>query len=173
MRFHLLVFFTWACGLYGTTRGQEYVRISLSDFSGVESFNIQIVSGAYQWVDSRGMVLDTLTDPVSLSIRNNLREVGKLRPQQHLILQPIVPGSALRIQSTKTGYRQMQGILHFFANSQSRCILETPLELYLPGVLVSEAGKGHAPGFYEAQAIVSRTYTVQSMGRHQSEGFDL
>ena len=172
MRFHLLVF-TWACGLCGTTRGQEYVRIGLSDFSGVESFNIQIISGAYQWVDSHGIVLDTLIDPVSLSIRDNQWEVGNLRPQQHLILQPILPGSVLRIQSAKTGYRQMQGILHFFANSQSRCILETPLELYLPGVLVAEAGKGHAPGFYEAQAIVSRTYTVQAMGRHQPEGFDL
>ena len=79
MRFHLLVFFTLACGLCGITRGQEYVRIGLSDFSEVESFNIQIVSGAYQWVDSKGMVLDTLTDPVSMSIRANLWEVRQDR----------------------------------------------------------------------------------------------
>ena len=156
-----------------TIHSQEFVRIGLSDFSDISSVDIRIVSGGFRWLDANGTVLDTLKKSVRLEWHNDLWMVPTLPSERHFILQPIVPGSILSLQSQQTGYRQVQGILHFFADAKTRCVLEVSLESYLPGVLVAEAGKGHAPSFYEAQSIVSRTYTIQGMGRHQLEGFDL
>ena len=156
-----------------TGQSQDIVRIGLVDFSKAQSLKIRSVSGGYHWLNATGQVLDTLTESTQIFIQDKQWKGNNISLENHLILQPIVPGSVLSIQSVHTGYRQVSGVLHLFADSEVRCILETPLEAYLPGVLVAEAGKGHFPDFYEAQAIVSRTYTVQSMGRHRLEGFDL
>ena len=160
-------------GLMKTAQSQEFVRIGLSDFSNVEAIDIRTISGGFQWIDADGSVLDTLTRSAHLTIRNDQWNLPNLPSKRHLILQPIIPGSVLSIYTAQTGYRQVQGVVHLFADSKIRCILETPLESYLPGVLVAEAGKGHAHAFYETQAIVCRTYTVQAMGRHLLDGFDL
>lgn len=168
--FFLLVCFTVAIQ---AGQSQEIVRIGLLEFSQAQTLKIRSVSGGFQWVNANGQILDTLTQSTRISIHNSQWKVNNLPLEHHLILQPIVPGSVLSIQSVHAGYRQVKGILHLFADSEVRCILETSLESYLPGVLVAEAGKGHVPSFYEAQAIVSRTYTIQSMGRHQLEGYDL
>lgn len=44
---------------------------------------------------------------------------------------------------------------------------------YLAGVLRGETGKDKAPAFYEAMAIMARTYACYYGKRHKSEGFDL
>lgn len=44
---------------------------------------------------------------------------------------------------------------------------------YLAGVLKGETGRGKASSFYEAMAVVARTYAYYYKGRHRKEGFDL
>jgi peptidoglycan hydrolase-like amidase len=48
-----------------------------------------------------------------------------------------------------------------------------PLEDYLLGVVGSEMPSHFHPEALKAQAIVARTYTLASLGRHAAEGFDL
>jgi stage II sporulation protein D len=172
MRFIILLFFFQICRI-PSTQCQEFVRIGLNDFSDSKTLNLHVISGGYRWLDASGMVLDTLNHSIAMVLEGDRWQISNLPSHQHMILQPILPGSKLSIQTAESGYRQMQGLVHFLANSSTRCIVEVPLETYLPGVLAAEAGKGHSPSFYEAQAIVCRTYTVQAMGRHKMEGFDL
>lgn len=44
---------------------------------------------------------------------------------------------------------------------------------YVAGVVQSEAGNGHHPEFYKAQAIISRTYALKHMNRFLNEGYNL
>lgn len=44
---------------------------------------------------------------------------------------------------------------------------------YVAGVVQSEAGNGHHPEFYKAQAIISRTYALKHMNRYLNEGYNL
>jgi stage II sporulation protein D len=48
-----------------------------------------------------------------------------------------------------------------------------PIDIYLEGVVSSEGGPGHQKAYYQAQAVISRTYALQNQTRHQKEGFDL
>jgi stage II sporulation protein D len=48
-----------------------------------------------------------------------------------------------------------------------------PLETYLEGVVSCEGGPGHPKAYYQAQAVISRTYALSNQKRHQKEGFQL
>ncbi|MFN4879336.1 MAG: SpoIID/LytB domain-containing protein [Flavobacteriia bacterium] len=48
-----------------------------------------------------------------------------------------------------------------------------PLETYLEGVVACEGGPGHQKAYYQAQAIISRTYALSNLQRHQKEGYQL
>lgn len=50
-------------------------------------------------------------------------------------------------------------------------ILESPLEQYVAGVVQAETGNGRKPEFYKAQAVISRTYALNNLRRHEKEGF--
>lgn len=47
------------------------------------------------------------------------------------------------------------------------------IETYLEGVVSSEGGSGHRLAYYEAQAVISRTYALNNINRHQNENFAL
>lgn len=47
------------------------------------------------------------------------------------------------------------------------------LETYLEGVVSCEGGPGHQKAYYQAQAVISRTYALNNLKRHQKEGFEL
>lgn len=49
---------------------------------------------------------------------------------------------------------------------------ELPLEEYLLGVVSSEASIESEPQALQAQAIVSRTYALNNLGRHAADGYD-
>lgn len=52
-------------------------------------------------------------------------------------------------------------------------VVNLSLEDYVLGVLSVEAAVEDEPEALKAQAIVSRTYALKNLGRHESEGFDL
>lgn len=51
-------------------------------------------------------------------------------------------------------------------------IITLPLEEYLNGVLTAEAGGENRIEALKAQAIVSRTFAVNNLGRHAADGYD-
>lgn len=66
------------------------------------------------------------------------------------------------------------GKLEFTGNKyELKIVNDVLLEEYLSGVVESEAGHGSQPEFYKAQAIISRTYALANMHKHEEEGFNL
>jgi len=47
------------------------------------------------------------------------------------------------------------------------------VEDYIPGVIEAEAGPNHTAEYYKVQAIISRTYALNNLRRHEAEGFNL
>jgi stage II sporulation protein D len=47
------------------------------------------------------------------------------------------------------------------------------LQTYLEGVVACEGGPGHQKPYYQAQAVISRTYALNNLKRHQKDGFEL
>jgi SpoIID/LytB domain protein len=72
--------------------------------------------------------------------------------------QDLSPGDTVRVGVLKDG---------------SYTIVTLPLETYVARVLAGEALPGSDPAAYEALAIAIRTYTLNSIGKHRGEGFDL
>lgn len=154
--------------------------VGLLDFDEATSVQCQALEGRYEWVipglDSKpswepleGLQRVTQTDNgYALTTKNGVYDA------EYIVLRPVTRTATIRLISEPTGYRQYHGALHFYRHQNRHCIaLETELESYLPGVLVNEAGKGHAPAFYEAHALMSRTYAMGTTGRHRLMGFDL
>jgi stage II sporulation protein D len=56
---------------------------------------------------------------------------------------------------------------------QIQVINHVDLDTYLEGVVSSEGGSGHQKAYYQAQAIISRTYALAYQNRHQKEGYAL
>lgn len=52
-----------------------------------------------------------------------------------------------------------------------RLINRLDVESYLPGVIEAEAGANHTLEYYKVQAIISRTYALNNLRRHETEGF--
>jgi stage II sporulation protein D len=52
-------------------------------------------------------------------------------------------------------------------------INEIDIETYLDGVVSCEGGPGHQKAYYQAQAVISRTYALRNRKRHQKDGYEL
>jgi stage II sporulation protein D len=71
--------------------------------------------------------------------------------------------------------KRYRGVLEIRSNKDLVPILinELDLEDYLKGVLPAEIPQDFPMECLKAQAIIARTYSLYSLGRHKSEGFDL
>lgn len=161
-----LAAFAWA-------GAQQTVRIGLFEQHLPTELEIKAVQGAFEWVNAQGEVLQPLGGPTSLSMAENRLRLGD-SGTEYVHLRPTLAQSRVQLRAPGKHPTLHTGRIHFLVESGGiRCILEAELESYLQGVLSAEAGKGHHPEYYRAQAVVSRTYTVQAMGRHRMQGFDL
>lgn len=160
--------------MLSAARAQELVKVGLLELSNASSFTCSSASGAHRLISPTGDFAQTISGKLTVRRQSGKLSVSGLPDQTHLIIQPLIDGSLLRVSVPGKGLRKMPGLVHLFIHNGSiRCVLETPLEAYLPGVVVAEGGKGHAPNYYQAQSIVCRTYTIQALGRHAIEGFDV
>ncbi|MGC8843593.1 MAG: SpoIID/LytB domain-containing protein [bacterium] len=102
-----------------------------------------------------------------------------LPPTSHLKLLPIAGDGKTPILSVSLDNnpkeRRYRGVLEIFSNKDFIPILvnELDLEDYLKGVLPAEIPESFPYECLKAQAIIARTYTVYSLGRHKNEGYDL
>ena len=168
------VLLCWSSNVLG--QPDHLVRIGLEDFAQAQTIQVQTVTGSYHWFAADGSPLGPLVGVETLQLSARGLQAPKLgeSPFTYLILQPTHSVSVLRLVSSSTGYRQYQGTLHVFLHEKKvHLVLEADVESYLPGVLAAEVGKGHAPVFYQAHAIISRTYAAQARNRHRMSGFDL
>lgn len=170
MKWLLVILLCWG---QASAWGQQRIRIGLFDGHLPKQLAVTTESGAFEWVDRDGRCLGALGLGEQLVCEGGEISVAGVRVD-YVCLRPTVPHARVRLAYTGAFPTLHSGRFHFLVDGDRiRCILETGMETYLQGVLSAESGKGHHPNYYAAQAIVSRTYTVQALDRHRLQGFDL
>ncbi|HOY38728.1 MAG TPA: SpoIID/LytB domain-containing protein [Bacteroidales bacterium] len=70
--------------------------------------------------------------------------------------------------------RIYDGNLYVRKNNQNLLLVNNvPLENYVAAVTEAEGGYKKPFEFYKAQAVISRTFALKNIGKHQAEGFEL
>ena len=111
-----------------TGRSQDIVRIGLVDFSKTKTLKIRSVSGGYHWLNATGQVLDTLTESTQLSIQDKQWKGNNLPLEKPFDLTTHPAWKCIKHSvSPPPDTDRSAGVLHLFADSQIRCILETPI----------------------------------------------
>lgn len=160
--------------LTGNAWGQSpapALKVGLNGGAVMSGWKVRVPDVSYQRLNAQGEILDTLDTGVWLSLTSSADWLSG--SESYAFLRPLDAGGRIELKPPGGASQLHPGALHL-DNRQGkglRVILETQMERYLPGVLSAEAGKGHALPFYEAQAIVSRTYTTRSQHRHLLDGF--
>lgn len=150
------------------------VRVGLTELWNSSPVQVQPLSGAFEWLNGSGEFIAKAQGLQMLRVQGSTLVGPEGIAAPYWILRPTQAESVIRIITAQGNYLKFAGILHFWnEDGQLKIVLESPLEDYLPGVVASEAGKGHHPVFYEVQSIVSRTYSVKTMGKHRMDGFDV
>ena len=93
----------------------------------------------------------------------------------YFILKPNDNHSRVRLISASTGYRQYTGAVHFYwhANQWHVALWKRNWRNTSQGCSSVKLEKGHAPELYTAHAAVSRTYALNTYGRHRLAGYDV
>ena len=174
----LMLISLWAA----TANGQppSTITVGLEDFQTAQDIRCQAVNGSFEWKVVKNGNLQTAGALESIQRIAKTNRGFTVTTQEgilessYLILKPTEGFAALRLISEPTGYRQYTGAVHFYWHAGDwHVALETDLEDYVAGVLVSEIVKEQEEALYTAHAIVSRTYALNTFGRHRLEGYDV
>jgi stage II sporulation protein D len=57
------------------------------------------------------------------------------------------------------------------SNGRLKLVNHLDVEKYIPGVIEAEGGGNHEMEYYKVQAVISRTYALNNLRRHEAEGF--
>ena len=146
------------CLLQGTaafSQPESIITVGLEDFSDATEVRCQAVNGDFKWLDAASgqlqsaAVLDGTHSIAKTNDGYTLTTGAGTIESTYFILKPDNNLGRVRLISATTGYRQYTGAVHFYWRAnQWHVALETELEEYVAGVLVSEVGKGHAPELY-------------------------
>lgn len=102
---------------------------------------------------------------------------GQVVGHYHKIyLRPTGKNYSLKIYPKSPAIRSREyndGFIIFSGDKGLTLVNNVELDNYLMGVLESESGKGRPMNYYEAQAVISRTYALKHLHRHEEEGFSL
>ena len=167
-------------GTAAFSQPESIITVGLEDFHGSTEVRCQAVRGGFEWMTvlSGQMQSAGKLDGIHSMAKTNrgytlTTGTGSIE-SAYFILRPVNNLGRVRLISAATGYRQYTGAVHFYWHANQWYVaLETELEEYVAGVLVSEVGKGHAPELYTAHAAVSRTYALNTYGRHRLAGYDV
>jgi stage II sporulation protein D len=182
MRLALLGF---VCLLFSQMEAQN-LRIGIFTGTKIKELQVQIGYGTY-FLQTK----DAAQDISSLKVLNTL-ETYQFRIYNGLIQvyakgQLVIQGSQLlltqkqqedfcnwTILSPASKMRAYEGDFELsIAKGELKLINVLDIDTYLEGVVSSEGGTGHRLAYYEAQAVISRTYALNNLNRHQNEDFAL
>jgi len=169
---------------WGLSHAQN-LRIGLYAGMSVKEFQLSIASGAY-------LLTATMPDGHIETLALQTLAQGKFKCNGTFV--QFYQGGVLRLEAIQMELLQLahedfcnwsvpaisaktrayEGSFELRVSKGSLSLVNNiPIETYLEGVVACEGGPGHQKAYYQAQAVISRTYALQNQSRHQKEGFDL
>ncbi len=166
---------------FTNTTGQN-IRVGLYRNSEIKTIIFKVLEGTFtitnqdtlniEIKESEILFATTVGDRISmwnaakhLGVHSKIR-ISSNNPQYKMMLDPVYP--TLPAQ-------KYYGNFDIWTDSTSRITIvnNVPFQEYLAGVVEAESGVRSKPEFYKAQAIICRTYALNHIDRHKTEGFHL
>lgn len=181
MKFFLLFLLSFYVQLFTAQK----LTIGLYTASNVKEFQFLVGSGSY-------LINAVLPDGSSYTSKLAPLAQGKFKINGTMI--QFYQGGAYRVQASRfemiqiaqedfcswsvpslsTKSRSYEGDFELRVYKGNLQLLNSvELETYLEGVVSCEGGPGHQKAYYQAQAVISRTYALNNLKRHQKEGYEL
>jgi len=164
----------------------QTIRIGLFTGSKIKELQLQIGQGSYLMqvkAENSGLGLLKQINPddtyllkpyngmVQVYSKGQLFLQGETILLQQKNLEDFCNWTILSPSSKMRSYEGDFELVNF--KGDLRLINNLDIETYLEGVVSSEGGDGQRLAYYEAQAVISRTYALSNLNRHQNENFAL
>lgn len=133
-------------------------------------------AGMTVFVDGRKVNDLVLNDAVKLRSETGAITGKSMGGQYHARKSIVLKGQGFRLRTLDKKFpeRHYPGSLELRPTPQGFLLIATvPLELYVAGVIQSEAGKDRALEYYKMQAVSCRTYALAAQRRHLADGFEV
>ena len=154
----------------GVFRGHNIQRIDFSYNEG--SYLIYGDSTAYGALLSNEFVSLTKVGNL-IELKKGVRTLGTFKK---VTLKPTGTENVLRLRPRNPVLHERKyndGFIIFSGLKGLTIVNDVSYKHYLGGVVESEGGGGKHIEYYKAQAVISRTYALKYLKRHQKEGFNL
>jgi stage II sporulation protein D len=157
------------------------MRIGILRQYKVSKINLKIDRGVYEvYSDTSNIVRLVEGDVIQLNYYNGRVQVLKdgvdLRLATKLKIIPNTQKSVIQYSSIQPSFksRYYQDGLEVSANSSNLTLVNlVDMDNYLGGVIESEGGGGRHIEYYKVQALMSRTYALKNIKRHEKDGFQV
>ncbi|WP_158276201.1 SpoIID/LytB domain-containing protein [Brumimicrobium oceani] len=109
----------------------------------------------------------------SVELKKGVRTIGTFKK---VTLKPTGTENVLRLRPRSPVLKERKyndGFIVFSGTKSLTIVNDVSYKHYLGGVVESEGGGGKHVEYYKAQAVISRTYAMKYLKRHQKEGFNL
>lgn len=146
-----------------------FLRIGLQENTGNASIGCE---GDYKAVDSESKIVSVLSGRNISNVHavKNSIVIGNKIFSSSVELAPVKENDRLSING-----KRYRGILRIISKNTGKItvINKIGIEEYLYGVLPMEVSYEWPVEALKAQAVVSRTYAIKSMGKYEDKGYDL
>lgn len=175
-RIPLFFFIFLHCGIFS-----QKIRVGLFAEQKITSLRIILTSGNYLMVSDTSQEKINHSDTIDIKVLDNnilsiyinhklysnkdKIELIQLNNSSYLDFKPLIPSLKNRSYSGDFEITIFNGFLKLINNIE--------LDLYLKGVLESECGLGRPIEYYKAQSIISRTYTLKYLTKHNKQNYNL
>jgi len=149
----------------------------------ITSFQISYLSGQYEIRNDTALICEMkLDDKLIFKRSDSLIQLSKngisVGSYQKIYVSQKKKNSSFGIQCltpvNKKARKYMDNlIIQIEGNYNLKVINEVESANYLAGVIESEGGGGKHIEYYKVQAILSRTYALDHLNKHQKDGFQL
>ncbi|HPW67247.1 MAG TPA: SpoIID/LytB domain-containing protein [Salinivirgaceae bacterium] len=181
INYRFLILFIITFPLFSSVAGQN-IRVGLYRESEIRTIIFKVLEGFYTLTNQDSLKIEMKASDIlfvtsvgnRISLWNTEKHLGihskiqitSKNPQHKMMLDPVYPTLPAR---------NYYGNFDIWTDSTSRVTLVNIVSFqeYLAGVVEAESGVRSMPEYYKAQAIICRTYALNHIDRHQTEGFHL
>lgn len=157
------------------------MRIGILRQYKVSKINLTIDRGVYDvYADTSYMVRLVEGDKIQLNYYNGRVQLIKdgvdLRLATKMKIIPTTQNSVVQYNAIQPSFKSryyLDGLEVTATSSNLTMVNIVDMDNYLGGVIESEGGGGRHIEYYKVQALMSRTYALKNIKRHEKDGFQL
>lgn len=178
-----LLLFLFSTGLFAQTPVDDKpIKVSVGIFTSPKISRVLIAPTSEVYSVFAGdslVILLNRNDVLSVTAQNDslqLKSISKtLGVYKQVKITPLANGSTLKIKpmDNKAELIFDDDILISASKASLKMINEVDIDNYVAGVVQEETGSSAPKEYYKVQAIMCRTFAIETKGKHSGDGYDL